>query len=136
MRNSYLLSFAIWICFARASASASAFLSQARHQNHKPFKRMIRKNDVMKHSSASSSDVPTPAIEIMEEDVSLRFSGVGRLYQNEHESNANAYLDTVDRLSKSTVAIAGIGGVGSWAAEAICRSGVGNIILIDLGMYV
>ena len=36
------------------------------------------------------------------------------------------------RLHTSTVAVVGLGGVGSWAAEAICRSGVGNIILIDL----
>lgn len=30
------------------------------------------------------------------------------------------------------MAVVGIGGVGSWAAEALCRSGVGNIVLIDL----
>lgn len=34
-------------------------------------------------------------------------------------------------LSKSIVAIFGIGGVGSFTAEAIARSGVGNIFLID-----
>ena len=38
----------------------------------------------------------------------------------------------LNRLSTSTVAIFGLGGVGSWAAEALCRSGIGNIILIDL----
>jgi tRNA threonylcarbamoyladenosine dehydratase len=38
----------------------------------------------------------------------------------------------LDRLKKATVAVVGIGGVGSWAAESLCRSGVGNIILIDL----
>lgn len=34
-------------------------------------------------------------------------------------------------LSQSTVAIFGIGGVGSFAAEALTRSGIGKIILID-----
>ena len=88
------------------------------------------------------------------EDISLRFSGVGRLYQqdikdadntiNNNDVNSNAvcatsasaasspHMKTVHKLSNSTVAIVGIGGVGSWAAEAIARSGIGNIILIDL----
>ena len=35
------------------------------------------------------------------------------------------------KLKNSTVAIFGIGGVGGFTAEALCRSGVGNIILID-----
>lgn len=35
------------------------------------------------------------------------------------------------KLQNSTVAIFGIGGVGSFTAEALARSGVGNLILID-----
>ena len=35
------------------------------------------------------------------------------------------------KLYNSKVAIFGIGGVGSFAAEALTRSGIGNIILID-----
>jgi tRNA A37 threonylcarbamoyladenosine dehydratase len=42
------------------------------------------------------------------------------------------HLEVVDRLSKATVVVVGLGGVGSWAAEAICRSGIGNIVFIDL----
>ena len=42
------------------------------------------------------------------------------------------HLKTVNRLAASTVAVVGVGGVGSWAAEALCRSGVGNIVLIDM----
>ena len=34
-------------------------------------------------------------------------------------------------LGKSTVAVVGLGGVGSWAAEALCRAGVGGLRLID-----
>ncbi|GMI23951.1 hypothetical protein TeGR_g15190 [Tetraparma gracilis] len=34
-------------------------------------------------------------------------------------------------LSSSTVAVVGLGGVGSWAAEALCRCGVGALVLVD-----
>src|SRR3954451_3317616 len=34
-------------------------------------------------------------------------------------------------MKNSTVAVLGIGGVGSFAAEALARSGVGRLILID-----
>ena len=37
----------------------------------------------------------------------------------------------VDRLRKSCVAVFGIGGVGGFAVEAIARSGVGKLVLID-----
>ncbi len=35
------------------------------------------------------------------------------------------------RLSRSTVAVVGVGGVGAYAAEMLARSGVGHIILLD-----
>lgn len=37
----------------------------------------------------------------------------------------------LDRMKNATVAVLGIGGVGSFAAEALARSGVGRLILID-----
>lgn len=37
----------------------------------------------------------------------------------------------LDILRNSTVAVLGIGGVGSFAAEALARSGVGKLILVD-----
>lgn len=37
----------------------------------------------------------------------------------------------LDKLRNSTVAVLGIGGVGSFAAEALARSGVGRLVLID-----
>ena len=37
----------------------------------------------------------------------------------------------VDKLDNSKVAIFGIGGVGAYTAEALCRAGVGNLVLID-----
>ena len=39
--------------------------------------------------------------------------------------------EAVEKLKKSRVAVFGIGGVGSYAAEALVRSGVGEIDLID-----
>ena len=35
----------------------------------------------------------------------------------------------VERLKNSTVAVFGLGGVGSYAAEALCRAGIGRIIV-------
>lgn len=37
----------------------------------------------------------------------------------------------MEKLKKSHVAVFGLGGVGSWCAEALCRAGVGRITLID-----
>lgn len=39
--------------------------------------------------------------------------------------------DGIDRLARSTVTVFGVGGVGSFAAEALVRSGVGRVILVD-----
>ena len=38
---------------------------------------------------------------------------------------------TIDNLSQKTVAVLGLGGVGGAAAEAVCRMGVGKLVLID-----
>ncbi|WP_422490494.1 tRNA cyclic N6-threonylcarbamoyladenosine(37) synthase TcdA [Endozoicomonas sp. ALE010] len=51
-----------------------------------------------------------------------RFGGIRRLYGN----------SAVEQLRQSHVCVIGIGGVGSWAAEALARTAVGNITLIDL----
>ena len=57
-------------------------------------------------------------------DASLarRFSGLDRLYG----------VEGAARIRRAHVAVIGIGGVGSWAAEAFARSGVAQITLIDL----
>lgn len=51
-----------------------------------------------------------------------RFSGLARLYG----------VSGAQRIADAHVAVVGIGGVGSWATEALARSGVGNLTLIDL----
>ncbi len=41
----------------------------------------------------------------------------------------------VEKLNKSKVIIYGLGGVGSFACEAIARAGVGHIVLVDIDVY-
>lgn len=55
-------------------------------------------------------------------DYNQRFGGIARLYG----------VESLNKLLHSHVLIVGIGGVGSWAAEALARSGVGAITLVDL----
>lgn len=56
------------------------------------------------------------------DDSAYRFGGIARLYG---QSGFAAF-------QRAHVAVIGIGGVGTWAAEALARSGVGRITLIDL----
>ena len=51
-----------------------------------------------------------------------RFGGIGRLYG----------MQGLERLSQAHVCVVGVGGVGSWVVEALARSGVGELTLIDL----
>lgn len=53
---------------------------------------------------------------------SRRFGGIARLYGDEG----------LARLTQAHVCVIGIGGVGSWVAESLARSAVGEITLIDL----
>jgi len=55
-------------------------------------------------------------------DYERRFSGVRRLYGEQG----------LAKLQAAHACIIGIGGVGSWAVEALARSAVGHITLIDL----
>ena len=50
-----------------------------------------------------------------------RFAGIGRLYG----------LDAVPVIRGLHVCVVGLGGVGSWAVEALARTGVGRLTLID-----
>ncbi len=55
-------------------------------------------------------------------DFSRRFSNCARLY-------GDAFFS---KIQNAHVAVVGLGGVGSWAAEALVRSGIGALTLIDL----
>lgn len=55
-------------------------------------------------------------------DLARRFSGVTRLYGDAAAA----------RFRSAHVVVVGIGGVGSWAAEALARSAIGRLTLVDL----
>ena len=52
----------------------------------------------------------------------MRFGGIGRLFG----------AAAMKKLGASHVCVVGIGGVGTWAAEALARSGIGAITLVDM----
>lgn len=51
-----------------------------------------------------------------------RFAGLARLYGS----------DAVETFKQAKVVVVGIGGVGSWIAEALARTGFNNLYLIDM----
>lgn len=53
--------------------------------------------------------------------INPRYAGIARLYG----------IDGLARLRRAHVAVIGVGGVGSWAAEALARSGIGRVTLVD-----
>jgi len=55
-------------------------------------------------------------------DYAARFGGIGRLFG----------AAALERLRAAHVCVVGLGGVGSWTVEALVRSGIGAIDLVDL----
>lgn len=55
-------------------------------------------------------------------DYNMRFGGVARIYG----------VIGLEKLLQAHVLVIGLGGVGTWAAEALARTGVGSITLVDL----
>ena len=68
-----------------------------------------------------SAEAP-PAPVLPAAQLERRFGGLERLYG----------VAGAARIRAAHVAVIGIGGVGSWAAEALARSGVGQITLVDM----
>ncbi|MBK8200983.1 MAG: ThiF family adenylyltransferase [Bdellovibrionales bacterium] len=55
------------------------------------------------------------------DDYAFRFGGMGRLIGK----------PMLEKLRLSHATVIGVGGVGGWAAEALVRSGVGEISVVD-----
>ena len=76
--------------------------------------------------AAESLTRPTAAADVVTDiaapDFARRFGGLERLYG----------VAGAARIRDAHVLIVGIGGVGSWAVEALARSGVGRLTMIDL----
>ncbi len=66
--------------------------------------------------------MPSQLPEILPADLERRFGGLSRLYG----------VEGAKRIRTAHVVVVGLGGVGSWAAEALARSGVAAMTLIDL----
>jgi len=60
--------------------------------------------------------------EVIDFDAARRFGGLDRLYGSTGAS----------RIRASHVMVVGVGGVGSWAVEALVRSGIGHITMVDM----
>ena len=56
------------------------------------------------------------------DDYAFRFGGIERLYGRQ----------ALEAFRNAHIAIVGLGGVGSWAAESLARSGIGTLTLIDM----
>lgn len=56
------------------------------------------------------------------DDFDSRFGGITRVYG----------IAGMDKIRKARVLVIGIGGVGSWVAEALARTGIGHMTLVDL----
>jgi len=66
--------------------------------------------------------IDSPAKAGFSDHYAQRFSGIGRLY-GQH---------AMETLARAHVCVIGVGGVGSWVVEALARSGVGRLTLVDL----
>ncbi|WP_445000410.1 tRNA cyclic N6-threonylcarbamoyladenosine(37) synthase TcdA [Halomonas mongoliensis] len=69
-----------------------------------------------------SSPAVVPQESVETDDHDLRFGGIRRLYGSR----------AVERFRSAHVVVVGVGGVGSWTVEALARSGIGKLTLIDL----
>jgi tRNA A37 threonylcarbamoyladenosine dehydratase len=71
---------------------------------------------------ASGASMSNTAVMVDAPDLERRFGGLARLYG----------VQGAERVRAAHVVVVGVGGVGSWTAEGLARSGVARLTLIDL----
>lgn len=60
--------------------------------------------------------------QIEQDDYQRRFAGTNKIYGE----------PTFQKFQSAHIMVIGIGGVGSWAVEALARSGIGHLTLVDM----
>ncbi|WP_374352747.1 ThiF family adenylyltransferase [Limnohabitans sp.] len=68
------------------------------------------------------AEAPADSMVPADADDARRFGGLDRLYG----------IEAAQYLRRAHVVVVGLGGVGSWAAEALARSGISRLTLIDM----
>lgn len=88
--------------------------------NHRPERQLepTLTSDIMATNMATTMATP------VEEDIDFdrRFGGIARLYG----------AQALQQFTQSHICVIGVGGVGSWVVEALARSAIGYLTLIDL----
>lgn len=90
------------------------------------FRKVSHHSRLKQNAAKSLHSLNSDNLNLLPEQYSLRFRNVARLYQK------NQFQDILQRLHESSVCVIGLGGVGSWVVEALARSGIGRLTLIDL----
>lgn len=66
------------------------------------------------------------ALDARDDEYTRRFAGIGRVYGDRR----------LVTFAQAHIMVIGIGGVGSWAAEALARTAIGEITLVDMDILV
>ncbi len=89
-------------------------------QSHRPD--FYRSSAIPDTTNFGNKPTETPQFSQMTDDTLSRFSGIARLYGTA----------ALEKFLRTRILVIGLGGVGSWSVEALARSGIGQLSLVDL----